>query len=98
MALLSGKHYVQPDFNISFARKMMQIIPDTASVCVSNCFVPQMAMREELCDFSLWDGSNFDYYLLIDNHNDEKVKNFLFNSENIHIIATDGTIYLCSAD
>ena len=57
-----------------------------------------MAMREEICDFSLWDGSNFDYYLLIDNHNDEKVKNFLFNSENIHIIATDGTIYLCSAD
>ena len=51
LCIYQGRHYQQKDFDIDYARQLMEMIPDDASVCAGRMFVPHLALRPEIYDY-----------------------------------------------
>jgi uncharacterized membrane protein len=51
VAFYDKSHYIQPLFSVTEAKKMMELIPEDASVCASSCFCPHLCFRDTIYIF-----------------------------------------------
>ena len=96
LCVYQGRHYQQKDFDVRYAYEVIQMIPDEASVCAAPVFVPHLAMRESIKDFSVMRSVDTDYVLITDFYFGYKREEVLVlkNRSEYETVATDGTIYL----
>ena len=96
LCVYQGRHYRQKDFDVRYAYELIRKIPDEASVCAAPRFVPHLAMRETIKDFSVMREVDTDYVLITDFYFGYERKGVLVlkNRAEYETVATDGTIYL----
>lgn len=96
LCVYQGRHYQQKDFDVRYAYEVIQMIPDEASVCAAPVFVPHLAMRESIKDFSVMRSTNADYVLITDFYFGYKREEVLVlkNRAEYETVATDSIIYL----
>lgn len=96
LCVYQGRHYEQKDFDVHYAYEVIDRIPDEASVCAAPCFVPHLAMRESIKDFSVMRQVDADYVLITDFYFGYEREGVLVlkNRADYETVATDGTIYL----
>ena len=97
LCVYQGRHYHQDGFDVEYARQLMDMIPDDAYVCAAPMFVPHLALRPQVEDFSSVSNTKAEYVLIT-----EHFFNFVRfdgvsvfgNRDEFETVATDGTIYL----
>ena len=96
LCVYQGRHYEQKDFDVRFAYEVIKMIPDEASVCAAPGFVPHLAMRDKIKDFSVMRQVDADYVLITDFYFGYEREGVLVlkNRAEYETVATDGTIYL----
>ena len=97
LCIYQGRHYVQKDFDASYARQLIQQIPDDASVCAARMFVPHLALRNEIYDFNLVAPLVRAEYVIIPEsylEMDWNGKLLTYYRDEYETVATDGTICL----
>lgn len=96
LCVYQGRHYRQKDFDVRYAYELIRMIPDEASVCAAPVFVPHLAMRDEIKDFSIMRKVDTDYVLITDFYFGYEREGVLVlkNRAEYETVATDGTIYL----
>ena len=97
ICVYQGRHYVQKKFDVHYARELMDLIPDDASVCASSPFVPHLALRRDIHSFKTRaKTSNATYFMVTkedmqfhwgDHHGFQIPNEF-------ETLASDGTLYL----
>ena len=90
------KHYHQKDFDVDYARELMQRIPNDAYVCASSMFVPHLAMRDRIEDFEWNRNTGAEYVLITKSFFDYKQDGELMfgNRDEFEVVDTDGTVFL----
>ncbi len=96
LCVYQGRHYEQRDFDVQYAYELIKMIPDEASVCAAPGFVPHLAMRNVIKDFSVMRKVDTDYVLITDFYFSYKRDDVLVlkNRSEYETVATDSTIYL----
>ena len=96
VCVYQGRHYHQSKFDANYARELIKQIPDDAYVCASNMFVPHLALRDHVEDFTSNKNTGAEYVLLTRPYLDYTVHGKLWfgNRDEFETVATDGTIYL----
>ena len=96
LCVYQGRHYEQKNFDVHFAYEVIRMIPDEASVCAAPGFVPHLAMRNVIKDFSVMRKVDTDYVLITDFYFSYKRDDILVlkNRDEYETVATDSTIYL----
>lgn len=96
LCVYQGRHYEQKNFDVRFAYEVIRMIPDDASVCAAPGFVPHLAMRDDIKDFSVMRKVDTDYVLITDFYFSYKRDDVLVlkNRDEYETVATDSTIYL----
>ena len=92
-----GEHYRQDKFDANYARKLTRMIPDGASVCAGNMFIPRLAMRKEVSDFQLdMNTSDAEYYLVMNQELEFMWEGYpvFYKQVDYETVATDGTLSL----
>ena len=96
LCVYQGRHYHQNGFDAKYARQLMEMIPDDAYVCAAPMFVPHLALRPQVEDFSSVKNTKAEYILIT-----EHFFNFLRygepvfeNRDEFETVATDGTVFL----
>lgn len=85
-------HYEQKDYDVREVRRMLQLIPDDASVCATMSFVPHLAFREQIYNFPIGKQHDPDYYFLVKDYwrynekNKLAVEALLGDSEHYEIV------------
>ncbi len=98
LCVYQGRHYEQKNFDIDYARQMMEQIPDDASVCASYMLVPHLAMRSEIFDYqSRGVSTGAQYYLVVIYRDwlctwDDVVA--LYSLWDYDLVSTDGYVFL----
>ena len=79
-----------------FAYEVIKQIPDEASVCAITQFVPHLALRDEIRNFSDTRDVKTDYVLITAPYFEYERRGVLVlkNRDEYETVATDGTIYL----
>lgn len=97
LCVYQGRHYEQKEFDIDYARELMAMIPDDASVSAASMFVPHLALRENIQNYANAKGTVKADYILITEH----YVNFLYygklaftNRSDYETMASDGAIHL----
>ena len=91
------RHYEQKSYDVKFARELIKKIPNDASVCAATNFVPHLALRPKIYDFSkVGDHVSADYVLIPKDYFDFRRGNNLifYNRDDYEIVSTDGELYL----
>lgn len=96
LCVYQGRHYKQKDFDVHYAYKVIDMIPDDASVCAITPFVPHLAMRGEIRNFANTRNIKTDYVLMTEPYFEFEREGVLVlkNRDEYETVATDGTIYL----
>ena len=96
LCVYQRRHYEQKDFDVRYAYEVIRMIPDEASVCAAPCFVPHLALRDDIKDFSVMRKVDTDYVLITDFYFGYEREDVLVlkNRAEYETVATDGTIYL----
>jgi len=96
LCVYQSRHYQQKDFDTKYARELIAMIPDDASVCAAPMFVPHMAFRRHIEDFSSTKNTQAEYVLITEHYFlFQKNKVLLFGNRNDYeTVATDGTLFL----
>jgi uncharacterized membrane protein len=96
LCVYQGRHYEQKDFDVHFAYEVIKQIPDEASVCAITQFVPHLALRDEIRNFSDTRDVKTDYVLITAPYFEYERRGVLVlkNRDEYETVATDGTIYL----
>jgi uncharacterized membrane protein len=98
LCVYQERHYKQKNFDIDYARQMMEQIPDDASVCASYMLVPHLAMRPEIYDYlSRGVSTGAQYYLVVLYRDwlctwDDVV--VLYSLWDYDLVSTDGYVFL----
>ena len=97
LCIYQGRHYQQKDFDTDYARQLMAMIPDDASVCAGRMFVPHLALRPEIYDYYFVAPIvRADYILIPDEYFDmtRGGKPLFYYRDEYETVATDGTVTL----
>ena len=93
LCVYQDRHYKQETFDADYARQLIRQIPNDASVCATTNFVPHLALRPEIYDFStMADHVHADYVLYLDYRKGNQL--IFSNYDDYEIVASDGTIIL----
>ena len=97
LCVYQGRHYEQKEFDVDYARELMAMIPDDATVSAATMFVPHLALREGIQNYANAKGTVRADYILITEH----YVNYLHrgklaftNREDYETVASDGAIHL----
>ncbi len=94
ICIYQGRHYEQKQFDVRYARELIQQIPDDASVCASTMFVPHLCLRPEIYDFqSVARHIHAEYVLVTDFYFTYKSLEEL-TAQGYEVLKTDGNLYL----
>ena len=96
LCVYQSRHYQQKDFDADYARELMEMIPEDAYVCAAPMFVPHMAFRRQIEDFSSTKNTQAEYVLITEHYFlFQRNKVILFGNRNDYeTVATDGNLYL----
>ena len=96
LCVYQSRHYQQKDFDADYARELMEMIPEDAYVCAAPMFVPHMAFRRQIEDFSSTKNTQAEYVLITEHYFlFQRNKVVLFGNRNEYeTVATDGNLYL----
>ena len=96
ICVYQGRHYEQKRFDVDYARQLIEMIPDEASVCAETNFVPHLALRDNVLNFANATKIDADYVLITDHYiNFERNGELLFaNRDEYETLATDGNLFL----
>ena len=98
LCVYQGRHYEQKIFDADYARQLMDMIPDDASVCASTMLVPHLALRPEVYDYHCrGDSTDAMYYLVVIYRDwlctwDDVVA--LYKLRDYELLSTDGYLFL----
>ena len=98
--LLNKGHFHQYDFNTHNARRLMEQIPNEASVCATSMFVPHLAMRERVHVFPIGLGYDAEYYLLLKHHwsyydgDEAKIEELISDTTHYTLLSNDEQLIL----
>jgi hypothetical protein len=90
------RHYEQEEFDVHYARELLKMIPDDASVSATSNFVPHLALRENIQNFAHATKIDADYVLITEHYvNFERNGQLVFtNRSEYETIASDGRLHL----
>ena len=96
LCVYQSRHYQQKDFDRHYACELLAMIPDDAYVCAAPMFVPHLAFRRQIEDFSSTKNTQAEYVLITEHYfNFKKYNVMLFgNRDEYETVATDGNLYL----
>ncbi len=96
LCVYQGRHYEQEKFDVHYARELLKMIPDDASVSVTSNFVPHLALRENIQNFAHATKIEADYVLITEHYVNYKRKGQLVftNRSEYETIASDGRLHL----
>lgn len=96
ICVYQGRHYEQKRFDVDYARQLIEMIPDEASVCAETNFVPHLALRDNVLNFANATKVDADYVLITEHYiNFERKGKVLFdNRDEYETLATDGNLFL----
>ena len=96
VCVYQGRHYEQEDFDVAYARELLAMIPDDASVCASMEFVPRLVFRDKIQDFTWSYRPQTDYVLITDHYFGMRREGKLIfsNRDEYDMVATDGRLFL----
>ena len=89
--LFYGKHYQQRDFDRHYAQQLLNLIPDDASVCASQCFTPRLALRDSIYLYPIGLKHTLQYLLLTQ-------QDITPDTAGWHLVETDRKIYLFTSN
>lgn len=98
--IFQARHYHQNEFDVDVARRMLNKIPDDASVCATSFFTPHLALRDSVYIFPFGLQYNAEYFLLKKSHwsysdADMGKINTMMNSDSLYeILDSNGDLYL----
>lgn len=98
--LFNKGHFHQYDFNTHNARRLMEQIPNEASVCATSMFVPHLAMRERVHVFPIGLGYDAEYYLLLKHHwsyydgDEAKIEELISDTTHYTLLSSDEQLVL----
>lgn len=97
LCVYQGRHYKQKYFDPAYARQLIAMIPEDASVCAGHMFVPHLVFRDEIYDYyAVAPHVRADYVLIpVEFLELERggMPLFYYRDE-YETVATDGTLYL----
>ncbi len=100
LRIYDRQHYYQDEFDADFARHLLSLIPEDASVCATTNFVPHLALRDSvyICP------NGFRYYpqyLLVKPHywcyyagEEEEIARRMADTITWRVLETNGDLYL----
>lgn len=96
LCVYQGRHYEQEEFDVHYARELLKMIPDDASVSAASNFVPHLALRENIQNFAHATKIDADYVLITEHYvNFERNGQLVFtNRSEYETIASDGRLHL----
>ena len=96
LCVYQGRHYEQEEFDVRYARELIKMIPDDASVSAASNFVPHLALRENIQNFAHATKIDADYVLITEHYaNFERNGQLVFtNRSEYETIASDGRLHL----
>lgn len=96
LCVYQGRHYEQKEFDVNYARELIKMIPEDASVSVSSMFVPHLAMRDNIQNYANATKIDADYVLITEHYvNFERKGKVLFtNRSEYETVASDGRLHL----
>ena len=96
LCVYQGRHYEQEEFDVRYARELIKMIPDDASVSATSNFVPHLALRENIQNFAHATKIDADYVLITKRYvNFERNGQLLFtNRSEYETLASDGRLHL----
>ena len=97
LCVYQGRHYEQKEFDVDYARELMAMIPDDATVSAATMFVPHLALREGIWNYANAKGTiDADYILLTEHYvNYQRKGKLVFtNRQDYETVASDGAIHL----
>jgi uncharacterized membrane protein len=96
LCVYQDRHYEQKEFDVHYARELIKMIPDDASVSAATYFVPHLALRENIQNFVYATKIDADYVLITEHYlNYKRRGQVLFtNRSEYETIASDGRLHL----
>ena len=96
LCVYQARHYRQDNFDAAYARQLMETIPDDAYVCAASMFVPHLALRTQIEDFSNTKDTQAEFVFITEHYfNFLNNKILMFgNRDEFETVATDGNVYL----
>lgn len=98
--IFQALHYRQNEFDVGVARRMLNKIPDDASVCATTFFTPHLALRDSVYLFPSGLQYNAEYFLVKKKHwsysgDDAKKVSTVINGNPLYeVLDTNGDLYL----
>lgn len=99
VCLYSRDHYRQKQFDRQYARQLLDMIPEDASVSAAAPFVPHLALRQNITLFPVMAYMS-DYMLVFKDHwsyyddTREEFQKVITDTVRYEVVDTDGTLYL----
>lgn len=97
LCVYQGRHYEQKEFDVNYARELMAMIPEEATVSAATMFVPHLALREGIQNYANANGTvDADYVLLTEHYVNylRQGKLVFTNRSDYETVASDGAIHL----
>ena len=97
LRLYSKEHYHQEDFDIDYARHLIETVPKDGYICAASMFVPRLALREHIEDFEWNINTEAEYVLIPASYIDKKASGgqvIFGHRDAFEVVETDGTLYL----
>ena len=97
LCVYQGRHYEQKEFDVNYARELMAMIPEEATVSAATMFVPHLALREGIQNYANANGIvDADYVLLTEHYVNylRQGKLVFTNRSDYETVASDGAIHL----
>lgn len=97
LRLYSKEHYRQEDFDIDYARRLIETVPKDGYICAASMFVPRLALREHIEDFEWNINTEAEYVLIPASYIDKKASGgqvIFGHRDAFEVVETDGTLYL----
>ncbi|MBR1513521.1 MAG: DUF2079 domain-containing protein [Bacteroidales bacterium] len=96
LCVYQGRHYRQKEFDVRYARELIEMIPDDASVSAATMFVPHLALRDHIQNFADAAKIDADYVLITERYLNFNRKGVLLfsNRSEYETVASDGSVFL----
>lgn len=96
LCVYQRRHYEQKEFDVQYARELIKMVPEDASVSASSMFVPHLSMRDDIQNFANATKIEADYVLITEHYvNFERKGKVLFtNRSEYEMVASDGRLHL----
>ena len=96
LCVYQGRHYEQKEFDVRYARELIKMIPDDASVSAASNFVPHLALRDNIQNFAHATKIDADYVLITEHYVNYKRKGQVVftNRSEYETVASDGQLHL----